>query len=485
MRVAGTTNTQVDPPVGQGGVAPKISHAMILTGTRLARGFGRTLFILVVARVLGPRQFGVYALLLATVEMLAVASGTGYADYLTREAAKNARVGWGLGRQLTLLRLACSFPLAGAALGALWLLGYSRGVLAAAAWLSLSLAPRSMSEAVQGVLRGVGHYTADLMVELTFDLSLVGGALFILVRGAGLNGAIVTEVIAATAAAVTSIFFVLLLRTKERIGLNRKQLFQKSVIFNIYAFAGNLYDRLDVVLLSKLAGDHATGVYSAAYRPLGTLQLVPYGVLYSLLPALSRNARGAEELRRLERAMGFLLSAAFAVVLATMVFAAPAVRLLLGQSYAESAVALKILIWAVILRYMNSALGVRLFSGGHERVFVATTLGCLGVNVLGNLLLIPIYSWRAAAALTIVTEFALLAQNIYWLRRTVGVIPKPFGWARSSLVFAGLLIASVAGARVAPLIIGSACVLFFVVYLYQTGMVREFAAAWRSGRSPA
>jgi len=327
----------------------------------------------------------------------------------------------------------------------------------------------------------MGRYTADLVVELVFDLALVGGAGFMLARGGGLNAAIATEVIAATTAGVASMVFVLMLRTKERLGLTRKQLFEKSVIFNISAFVGNLYDRLDVVLLSKLAGDYATGIYSAAYRPLGTLQLVPYGVLYSLLPALSRNAGGLEEQRRLERAMGFLLSAAFAVVLATMVFAGPVVRLLLGQSYAESAMALKILIWAVILRYINSALGVRLFAGGHERVFVVTSLACLGVNVCGNLLLIPLYSWRAAAALTIVTELALLAQNVYWLQRTVGVIPKPIGWVRSSLVFASLLAASLAGARVAPpLLIGGACVLCFIVYVYQTGMAGEFAAAWRT-----
>ena len=72
----------------------------------------------------------------------------------------------------------------------------------------------------------------------------------------------------------------------------------------VYAFIGNLYDRIDIVLLSRLAGNYATGVYSAAYRPLGTVQLVPYGVLYSLLPGLSRNAASGEDERRLERAMG-------------------------------------------------------------------------------------------------------------------------------------------------------------------------------------
>jgi len=153
-----------------------------------------------VARALGPRQFGVYALLLAMVEILAVASGSGYGDFLTREAAKDARVGWGLGAQLTLLRLACLLPLAGAGLGILWLLGYPRMVLMAAAWLSLSLIPRSVSEAVQGVLRGIGRYAAYLVVELVFDLALVSGVALLLARGGGLSVVIGTEIAAAAGA---------------------------------------------------------------------------------------------------------------------------------------------------------------------------------------------------------------------------------------------------------------------------------------------
>lgn len=467
-------------------VEPRVSHAVILTSAQLSRGFARLFFVLIVARALGPRQFGVYALLFAMVEMLVVASGSGYADYLTREAAKDSRVGWGLGSQLTLLRLGCAFPLAGAGMGVLWLLGYSRTVLVAAAWLSLSLAPRSVSEAVQGVLRGIGRYVAYLVVELVFDLGLVGGVVLLLARGGGLDVVIATELIAATVAAVAGIVCVLMFRSNERIRLKGKQLLKKGGIFNIYAFLGNLYDRLDIVLLSKLAGDHATGIYGAAYRPLGTIQLVPYGVLYSLLPALSRNAAGGEEQQRLERAMGFLLSAAFAMILATTALAGPALSLLLGTSYAESAVALKILIWAVILRYLNYALNVRLLAGGHERVFVATFLVCLGVNVIGNLLLIPIYSWRAAAVITIVTEIVLLAQNVYWLRRTIGAIPRPTGWVRTSLVFVALLVASLAGAKVVPpLLIGALCVLIFLGYLCRAGMIREFAAVWVAGRGTA
>ena len=291
---------------------------------------------------------------------------------------------------------------------------------------------------------------------------------------------IATEVIAPTAAAVVSVAFALMFRPSRRVWLGTRQLLEKSAIFNTYAFVTNLYDRFDILMLSRLAGDYATGVYSAAYRPLGTIQLVPYGVLYSLLPALSREAPAERD--RLEKAMGLLLNVAFVVVLATMVFAGPAIGLLFGARYAESAIALKILIWAVILRYVNYALNIRLLAGGHERVFVATSLVCLSVNLIGNLIFIPMYSWRAAAAITIVTESVLLAQNVFWLRRTVGAIPRPFGWIRRSLVFALLVGVAVAGARTAsPVLIGSACVLFFLVYLYRVGMIEEFASVWGHG----
>lgn len=468
------------------GTEPRVSHAILLTSAQLARGLARIVFVLAVARQLGPKLFGVYALVLALVEIVAVASGTGYADYLTREAAKDARLGWGLGSQLIWLRLTSTVPLAMLAVAALWLLHYPRTVLVAEAWLSLSLAPRAVSEAVQGVLRGLGRYLPYLFAELTLDLGLVAGAAWLILHQGGFYTAIATELIAATAAGWMGFIFLLSFRPRQLRRLPLRQLLQKSFVFNIYAFVGNLYDRLDVLLLSNLAGDYATGVYSAAYRPLGTVQLLPYGVLYSLLPTLSRNVNGAEERQRLERVMGFLLSASFALVLFTMVFAGPTVRWVLGESYAESALALKILIWAVILRYANYTLSVHMLAAGLERVFMQTSLVCLGVNLAGNLVFIPLYSWKAAATLTILTEAILLAQNYYWLRRTMGSIPKPFAGVRVSVVFVTLLAAWFIGMKlVPPLLLGALCVVAFLTYLYRSGLLADFVAAWRTSRGLA
>src|SRR5205823_14672585 len=140
----------------------------------------------------------------------------------------------------------------------------------------------------------------------------------------GLRMAIETEIAAAGLAGIVAMGLGLRLKTKEVIAQERWQLVKKSAVFNLYSFIGNLYDRFDVVLLSRLAGDYATGIYSVAYRALGMTQIFAYGVLYSLLPSLSRNASGRKERQRMDKATGLLLSAAFVVVLATTVFAGPA-----------------------------------------------------------------------------------------------------------------------------------------------------------------
>lgn len=475
--------TLVAEPLGErteiAGPPAKLAHAFSLTGSYAAKWVLRLAAVVVLARSLGPQRFGVYALLFALTEFLAAASGTGYMDYLTREAAKDARLGWGLASQLTLLRMAVAIPLAVLEVAALRLMHYPRLVLAYTAFMALTLIPRSMSEAVQGVLRGIHQYNGYLEIELVFGAGLVGGSALLWFRHGGVGYAVAAEIIAAVAAALAGLALGVKFMTAERFGLSAAHLLKKGAVFNAYSFIGSLYDRFDVVLLSKLAGDYATGINSAAYRALNLTQIAAYGVLYSLLPGLSRGAGSREEQCRLEKAMRALLGAAFVIVLFVLVFARPAVRLILGPAYLEAASALQVLIWAVIPRYLNCALNMALLAAGREKVFVSTALTCLSLNLLGNLTLVPMYGWRAAAALTIVTELVLLAQNLYWTRRIANPANLSRGMAHSALAFLVFLLAIWgAGYWGWQLAVGSASVAAYACYLYSSGTLAEFRTVW-------
>ena len=477
--VASAATLRQTPHPAVAGQTPQFSDTVLLTASQLSKWSLRLVFVTVIARAMGPVEFGSYALIFAMVEFLAVASGAAYADYLTREAATGERAAWALALQLMLLRVAIAIPAAAIEIGILSIMRYPHAVLSGTAWMAMTMLPRSLSEAVQGVLRGVHRFCSVLAIELTLGTGLVAGAVILFLRHGGLSMAVATELAAAAAAGVVGLAFLLRFKTQEQTWLSGWQVVKRGLIFNIYSFVVNLYDRFDVVLLSKLSGDYSTGIYAVAYRAVSMTQILPHAVLYSLLPTLSRNPQGEEERARLKKAMGLLLSVGFVVVLATMVFATPVVGLVLGPQYVESALALKILIWAVILRYVNCALNFALLASGRERVFVTTSLVCLAVNFVGNVVFIPLYSWRAAAILTIATEAVLLAQNVYWIRHTLGNMEMPIGAVRSAAGFLTLLaVVEVGGRWVSPFLIGSACLLIFIGYLLLSGLANKFAGVW-------
>ncbi|HET9177842.1 MAG TPA: polysaccharide biosynthesis C-terminal domain-containing protein [Terriglobia bacterium] len=467
---------------------PKFRDAALLTVSQFARLGLRLIFMLAAARALGPDRFGVYVLVLAVLEMVAVAGGAGFVDFLTRETAKDEGLGWRAGIQLILLRSSYAAPLAMAALGVLWLLGYPGAVLSWAAVMFATLIPRAASECVQGVLRGVCRYGSFLLIDLTVGVVLVAGGGWLLVRGSGgVSFVVGTELMAAIAAAMLALTFLVVTGKAQRKWLSWRGLVTKTLVFNYYPLATTMYDRIDVVLLSKLAGDFATGIYGLAYRALSALRLIPYGVLFSILPSLSRDTWGAAEKQRLERAMGLLLSVGYLAVLGTVAFAGPAVDMLLGPRYAGSALAIEILIWAIVPMYINFALNTGLLATSREKVFTSTSSVCLAVNLISNLVLIPFFSWKGAAAATLVTEATLLLQNIFWIRKTMGSVPVPSHAVRTTFAFLVLLAALLVGGHFAPpLLVGTMCVLAFLAYLYQAQALCQFAATWRQERgSPA
>jgi O-antigen/teichoic acid export membrane protein len=164
-----------------------------------------------------------------------------------------------------------------------------------------------------------------------------------------------------------------------------------------------------------LAGNVATGIYSLPYRVLGSLQIVPYGLMGALLPRLSASGGATQQTRTdFTRALQFLYSVALLMVLSAVAFASPVVQWILGSSYAGSALAMKILIWAAVPMFVNHALNMLLLAARHERVFLWTTTICTVFNLAANLLFIPRYSFAAAAVITVLTELVLLGMNFIW-----------------------------------------------------------------------
>jgi O-antigen/teichoic acid export membrane protein len=398
-----------------------VSHARLLGLSQVIRRAFRMGVLLLAARMLGVEMFGSYVLLLTVVEMVALISGYAYMDFLTREIAQHPESAWPLGRRIIELRLAWTLAGLGLALFTLAALGFSSALVINTALLGITLLPRAFTESAQGVMKGLRRFTLLPWIELGQGALVLVAAPLMILSGFALRGMITAEIVGAAGAAAVAVTGVARYRRSGLPAtLPMTDLLRRTYAFNIYPFLTSLYDRVDVVLLAKLAGNVATGIYSLPYRAFATLQIIPYGIMGALLPVLSASSTARDRRETCARTMKLLLLTALTLVLLTLTFAGAALGVLLGREYAGSVGAIEVLIWATIPAFLNFALNTLLISEKREQIFLRTTAVCTAFNVAANLLLIPRYSYMGAAVVTVLTECLLLLQNILIVRRAVG-----------------------------------------------------------------
>jgi O-antigen/teichoic acid export membrane protein len=443
--------------------------ASSLSGAQIIRRAFRMITFLLAARLLGPATFGIYILLMTVTEMIAVISGAGYVDYLSREVASQPTAAGWLATRLTQTRAIYIFCGAIIAILGLRLLHFPNSLLICAAALCVALLPRAVLESCQGLLRGSMQFSALPAIEIVQGGALLGTAAVLLVSYHSLTAVIVAEIAANVAGmVVAAIFSRRWWRTSLRPGWTIPHFLKQAVAFNLYPFIANVYDRIDVIVIARLAGNVATGLYSLPYRAFATLLILPYGLMGALLPKLSTSGWDAHKERSCCDVMRLLYVLALTVIFGTQILAKPLVHLVLGPSYAPSTVVLQVLVWAAVPMFLNFAMNTVLLATGNEKLFLITASVCSIFNLVANLILIPRFSINAAAAVTVMTELLLFGMNFFFVRRSLGRVPLPQRIGTLTVVSLGLLTAFYVARAHAPellvavlaLVLFSACVIF-------------------------
>ncbi|HAL55527.1 MAG TPA: hypothetical protein DCP63_03340 [Bacteroidetes bacterium] len=178
-----------------------------------------------------------------------------------------------------------------------------------------------------------------------------------------------------------------------------------------------VYYNLDSVLLGFLKGAREVGLYTASYKIVLLLTIVPNLLLSSFLPALSRQDEGQHPaLREYVRTMiilgipvGFVGYFAAEAILTTM----------FGSSYAGAATALQILLFNVSFVFVSMAFANPLIAWDKNKVYLKVVSFGAAANVVLNLILIPPFGIVGAAIATLCSEGVVAIQAYRELRRIV------------------------------------------------------------------
>ena len=186
---------------------------------------------------------------------------------------------------------------------------------------------------------------------------------------------------------------------------------------------------VDVPLMRQINGEEPVGWYNSAYKWVNALNVIPSFFTFALFPVISRqirdNLQEARRTFRLSIKLMVLISLPLAAI--TTLLAPLLIGVLGGAEYLpHGALALQIVIWSIPIGWINSVTNYVLIALGQERVQIRAFIIAVTFNVVANLILLPTFSYRAAAATTIISEVLLLFIFSIYLRRRMAAV----GWLR-------------------------------------------------------
>ena len=225
-----------------------------------------------------------------------------------------------------------------------------------------------------------------------------------------------------------------------------KKIILEALPMGVVMVLGAIYFRVDTLILAGIKGSEAVGIYSAPYKILEVLLVVPSIFMSSVLPvmtaALARSRADAQAI--FQKAFNFLSITALPLIVGSVIASAPIMLLIAGGDFVESGPLLKILVLALGGSFLNSVMIYTMIAAGRQRQLLWPYIGATVFNIVANFILIPSYSYWGAAVVTVVTELWVLAASTYlvYTKLKFFINWRVFGLALlSSLVMAGGLYA--------------------------------------------
>jgi O-antigen/teichoic acid export membrane protein len=361
-------------------------------------------------RTFSVEDFGYYSIALALATVLSLLSEMGISALAVRETVarpeNEARV---LAIALA-AELVTSVAAAALLIPLVLLLGYPSEVVVLAAVAAFSVLSQGLLAAAQvpfqarrvlSYVAGFGALQGTATAALGFPLLAFGAG------PVGLMGALVFGSVAALGGAVWAL---------RRLSIRP---FWSGVKGRLGGFlaaalpiaaAGGLeivYERLDLLLLSKLDGVEAAAIYAVPLQALLYANLLPAIILGAFFPLLAANLRDDPEQGR--RSV-MLLARIFAVlslplVIVLVTCGETLVTFVLGARYTDAAVPLAIISGSMVIGFFNYLFWYALLAAHQERAKLKILAVGLPVNTALNVILIPRYGATGAA-------IALLASDL-------------------------------------------------------------------------
>lgn len=189
----------------------------------------------------------------------------------------------------------------------------------------------------------------------------------------------------------------------------KKELVQ-GFYFSLSQSSDFINENIDKIMLASVASLQATGLYGAGFRILTVFKIPIFSVAGATFPRFFQHGvEGIKGSFRFAKKL-MLIAIGYGVAVTVIIFLiSPYVNNLLGQEYADIDTLLKIVALLPLITTFQVLGGDALTGSNHQIYRTSVQVFAAGLNVVLNIWLIPLYSWYGAAWATMISESAKAA----------------------------------------------------------------------------
>jgi O-antigen/teichoic acid export membrane protein len=396
---------------------------VLVLGNIIHKIFTLVLFVYI-ARYLGDVGFGQYTFVIAFVNLFQIIIAFGFDLIIQREVARDKTQTSKYISNVVFMRLFFFIVAFVLIVISINLLNYPKDITNLVYLYSFFLLFHYLSQGFRSVFFGYEKMEYEFIIVVANRLFLVPLSILALIQGYSVLGLIIVLIASEFLNLIIS-FFIFSKRIetpKFEIDLEVcRSLIQKASPFIFLSVFLSVYHNIDTVMLSKMQGDAATGLYNSAYRLLTSLLIIPFAFMGSVFPVMSRFYKESKDnlKQTFSHALRYLIIIALPIAMGTFLLSDRIIVRVYGGGFIEASIALQILVWGTALNFLNSALFNVLISMNKEKILTRILVSGIILNVILNYALIPKYSFAGASFATVASEAFFVVWAFYVVSKSL------------------------------------------------------------------
>ncbi|UAW96843.1 flippase [Halopseudomonas nanhaiensis] len=348
----------------------------------LAAGLTATM---VVARYLGPGDFGYLNYALSLVALLQIVCHMGMTGLLVKELRVRPEIENRILSSVFVVKV-CSALLAYGVMLVVWLSGedHRMAVLPLVGIMLLFTPFEMLNDWFQSKVKAKYAAVAGMIGQLSGALLKIGLA----VAGFGLVAVAAAHVSIIVITVVLLLFFAFQLKRDFRFDFSwqlSKELLGKSFLIFLGSLSAVIYLKVDQIMLQHMLGDEAVGQYAAAAKLSEAWYILPQVVMASIFPKIIDVSHGDKSKFNsfLQLLFDLLFFSALCLSVFVWFFSDIIIAVLYGDAYSPAAAVLSIHIFASIFVFMRALFSKWIIL---EEVFIFSLI-TQGLGALSNIAL--------------------------------------------------------------------------------------------------